>query len=125
MEQLLVTVEDVQNELDLNLSAELDKQPKFVDKWLLRQQRTILNHIASCAHCGMAQVEQMLQNNENKKVIRDAILEHIDYVAANNYVEPNKVMNVGAEQTVGPVIAPLAQEMLQNAGLLCAEEGAL
>lgn len=125
MEQLLVTVEDVLNELDINLAEALNKQPKFVDKWLLRQQRTILNYIATCAHCLMAQVEQMLQNDDNKNVIRNAILEHIDYVAANNYVEPNKVMCIGDEQTVKPAIAPLAHEMLQNAGLLKTEEGAM
>lgn len=38
MEQLLVTVEDVKNELDIDLAEELNKQPKYVDKWLLRQQ---------------------------------------------------------------------------------------
>lgn len=121
MEQLIITAEDVLNELDINLSEALGKQPKFVDKWLLRQQRTILNYIASCAQCSLAQVEQMLQSDENKNVIRDAILEQIDYVAANNYIEPNKVMNIGDGQTVKPAIAPLAHEMLQNTGLLHAQ----
>lgn len=86
-------------------------------------KRTILNYIATCAHCLMSQVEQMLQNDDNKNVICNAILEHIDYIASNNYVEPNKVMNIGDGQAVKPAIAPLAHEMLQNAGLLKEEQG--
>lgn len=123
MEQLLVTVEDVKNEFDINLTEELDTQPKYVDKWLLRQQRTILNYIASSSGQSMESVEKLIEDEANKKVICDAILEHIGYVAANNYVEPNRVMSISAEHTVLPAIAPLAAEMLRNAGLLGENRG--
>lgn len=118
MDQLLITVEDVKNELGISLAAELDMQPKQVDKWIMRQQRTILNHIARHAYRGMEQVKRMLERDENVKVIREAIIEHIDYLADNNFVQPNKVMNVSGQQSVEPTIAPLAHQILLNAGLL-------
>lgn len=118
MDQLLITVEDVKNELGISLAAELDMQPKQVDKWIMRQQRTILNHIARYAYRGMEQVKRMLERDENVKVIREAIIEHIDYLADNNFVQPNKVMNVNGQQSVEPTIAPLAHQILLNAGLL-------
>lgn len=118
MEQLLITVEDVKNELDISLASELDMQPKQVDRWIMRQQRTILNHIARYAYGGMEQVKRYLCNPCNVKVIQEAIIEHIDYLADNNYVQPNKVMNVNGAQIVEPVIAPLAHQILLNAGLL-------
>lgn len=118
MDKLLITVEDVKNELGISLASELELQPKQVDKWLMRQQRTILNHIARYAFGGMAQVERMLERDENVKIVREAIIEHIDYLADNNFVQPNKVMNVNGAQSVEPTIAPLAHQLLLNAGLL-------
>ena len=46
MEQLLVTVEDVKNELDVSIADELDIQPRQADRWIMRQQQVILNYIA-------------------------------------------------------------------------------
>ncbi|MCM1290184.1 MAG: hypothetical protein NC132_05520 [Corallococcus sp.] len=120
MEQLLITVEDVKNELDLNLSAELGMQPKQTDAWLLRVQRTVVNYIADFAG-GLAQAEQLLENAQNKKVAQQAMIEQIYYLSNNNYVQANGVMNIG-EQTVQPVIAPLARQLLSNAGLLSKKE---
>lgn len=117
MEQLLVTAVDVKNELDLDLAAELGRQPKYVDRWLARVQQTVLNHIARYAYGGMAQVKCLLQNARNVEAVQQAIIEQIDYLSTNNYVQADKVMNTSG-QIAEPVIAPLAHQILLNAGLL-------
>ena len=118
MEQLLVTVEDVKNELDINLASELDMQPKQIDKWLMRQQLTILSYIAGTVNGDMGKVELMLKDESKAKAVRAAIIEQINYIAGNNFVQPNKVMNIDGQQVVEPTIAPLAHQMLLNSGLL-------
>ena len=118
MEQLYVTVEDVKNELDISLADELGMQPKQVNRWIARVQRTIVNHIARYAYGGIQQVKRMLQYDCNVEVVQKAIIEQIDYLAVNNFVQPDKVMNVSGQQTAEPIIAPLAHQMLLNAGLL-------
>ena len=40
MEQLLVTVEDVKNELDVSIADELDIQPRQADRWIMRRHRS-------------------------------------------------------------------------------------
>lgn len=117
MEQLLITIEDVKNELDISLADELGMQPKQVDRWLARVQRTVINHIARYAYSGITQAERLLQNERNKAVVRQAIIEQIDYLATNNFVQADKVMNTSG-QVAEPVIAPLAHQLLLNAGLL-------
>ncbi len=118
MEQLFVTVEDVKNELDISLAEELQLQPKQVDRWLMRVQRTILNHIARYAYGGMEKVRRLIRFEKNLEVVREAIIEQIDYLATNNFVQADKVMNTGGGQLAEPVIAPLAHQVLLNAGLL-------
>lgn len=118
MEQLLITVEDVKNELDISIADELGLQPRQVDKWIMRQQQTILNHIASHVDGGMAQAEILLQDESNAKAVRAALIEQINYIAVNNFVQPNSVMNVNGQQAVEPTISPLAHLMLLNAGLM-------
>ena len=122
MEQLLVTVEDVKNELDISIASELSMQPKQVNKWIMRQQQTILNHIASYGNGDVEQLEPMLKDESKVKAIRAAIIEQINYIADNNFVQPNNVMNIDGQQTVVPAIAPLAHQMLLNSGLLRVEE---
>lgn len=118
MEDLLITVEDVKNELGINLVVELDKQPKYVDKWLKRNvQTTIFNHIARYRRCGIEAVARMISYPPYAKTIKDAMIEQVDYLASNNYVQANKVMNTGG-QVAAPIIAPLAHQLLLNAGLL-------
>lgn len=117
MENLIVKVEDVKNELDLDLVIELGKQPKYVDRWLARIQRTVINHIAKYAYGGIRQVERMLTNQRCVESVKEAILEQIDYLASNNFVQADKVMDVSG-QAAEPVIAPLAHQILLNAGLL-------
>lgn len=122
MEKLIVTVEDVKNELDIDLGAELGLKPQFINRWLKRIQRTILNHIAKYAYNGMSQVERMLCNPRNVEVVKEAIIEQIDYLATNNFVQADKVMSTNG-QFAEPVIAPLAHQVLLNAGLLYAGAG--
>ena len=122
MEQLLITVEDVKNELGVSLANELNMQPKQVNKWIMRQQQTILNHAAAGINGGMDQLELVLQDESKVKIVRAAIIEQINYVASNNFVQPNVVMNVDGQQAVEPTIAPLAHQMLSNAGLLSKPE---
>ena len=118
-EQLLITAEDVKNELAIDLAKELDIQPKQVERWLARVQRTIVNHIARHVYRGIRQAERLVCNEQNKSVVQRAILEQIDFLAKNNFVQADKVMNTNG-QAVEPVIAPLAHQMLLNAGLLYA-----
>lgn len=117
MEKLLVTAEDVKNELGIDLAVELGRQPKYVDNWLRRIEKTILNHIARYAFWGMEQVRRMLTCSEYQKAVKEAIIEQIDYLSSNNYVQPDKVMNTGG-QIAEPFIAPFAHQILLNAGLL-------
>lgn len=117
MEKLLVTAEDVKNELGIDLAVELGRQPKYVDNWLRRIEKTILNHIARYAFGGMEQVRRMLTCSEYVKAVKEAIIEQIDYLSSNNYVQPDKVMNTGG-QIAEPFIARLAHQILLNAGLL-------
>lgn len=122
MEKLIVTVEDVKNELDLDLGAELGLKPQFIDKWLKRVQRTILNHMARYAYDGMSQVQSLLACQHNVDVVKEAIIEQIDYLATNNFVQADKIMSTNG-QFAEPVIAPLAHQVLLNAGLLYAGAG--
>lgn len=117
MEKLLVTAEDVKNELGIDLAVELGRQPKYVDNWLRRIEKTILNHIARYAFWGMEQVRRMLTCSEYQNAVKEAIIEQIDYLSSNNYVQPDKVMNTSG-QIAEPFIAPLAHQILLNAGLL-------
>ena len=116
-EQLLITAVDVKNELGIDIGVELGIQPAQVERWLARVQRTIINHIASYAYGGLEEAERRVNLPQNKTVMQRAILEQIDYLAANNFVQADKVMKTGA-QVAEPVIAPLAHQMLLNAGLL-------
>ena len=122
MEQLLITVEDVKNELDLSIADELGLQPAQVNKWLMRQQQTVLNHIALHIDGGLAQLQLKLQDESNVKVVRAALIEQINYIAGNNFVQPNNLMNVDGQQTAEPTISPLARLMLLNAGLMRKED---
>ena len=122
MEQLLITVEDIKNELDISIADELNLQPRQVNKWIMRQQQTILNHIVSHVDGGIGQLEIMLQDDSNAKVVRAALIEQINYIAVNNFVQPNNVMNVDGQQIVEPTISPLARLMLLNAGLMRKED---
>ena len=118
MNYVLVTQEDVKNELDIDIAQELNLQPKQSERWLARIALIIINHIASYAFGGIEQVNRMLENEECRKIVKEAIIEQIDFLSENNYVQADKVMNTGKGQVAMPVIAPLAHQMLMNAGLL-------
>ncbi|MDE7454995.1 MAG: hypothetical protein K2M64_04120 [Clostridia bacterium] len=116
-EKLIVSVEDIKNELNLDVGDDLGMQPQQVQRWIARQQSRILNYIAYCAKVGIEQVNSMLNDPHNVKVVREAILEHIDFLADNNYVQADNLLKLNG-QTAEPSIAPLAHLILLNAGLL-------
>ncbi len=113
---LLVTIEDIKNELDIDLQVTLGKQPQYVNKWIGRQQETVLNHIASYRYGGRSDVNRLLESGEVVSVVRKAIIEQIDYLAENNFVQPQQAMT--ADYSSLPHVAPLAHQILENAGLL-------
>ncbi len=113
---LLVTIEDIRNELDIDLQTSLGKQPQYVNKWIGRQQETVLNHIASYRYGGRRDVDRLLESCEVVSVVRKAIIEQIDYLAENNFVQPQQAMT--ADYSSLSHIAPLAHQILENAGLL-------
>lgn len=115
--ELLVTYEDIKNELDIDLSKELGKSPRATNNWLQDQQDNVLTYIAGYAYYGQKQVEMYLQCEETRNVIKQAIVKQIDYLAANKWVEPDMLSATpGAELT--PFIAPRAAKLLLTNGLL-------
>lgn len=115
--ELLITYEDVKNELDIDLAAELGMSPRATNKWLEEQQDNVLTYIAGYAYRGMPQVQQYLQCDEYVDVIKQAILKQIGYLAANKWVEPDMVA-AKAGQELTPFIAPRAAKYLLSHGLL-------
>lgn len=116
--KLLITPEEVKNELEVDLVAELGVQPKQAERWLLRVQRTIINHVARYTYGGVESVWRRMNDERYKSVIKEAIIEQIDYLATNNYVQADQIMKTGQGQLAEPIIAPLAHQLLLNAGLL-------
>ena len=76
-----------------------------------------MNHIARYAHSGMKQVESYLLNPIAKKIIKQSIIEQIDFLAHNNFVVAKHIANVDVANKTRS-IAPMAHEILLNAGLL-------
>lgn len=115
--ELLVTFEDIKNELDIDLEKELGLSPRAVNNWLEDQQDNVLTYIAGYAYNGMSQVQRYLNVPEYNAVIKQAIVKQIAYLAANKWVEPDMLSAVpGAELT--PFIAPRAAKLLLTHGLL-------
>ncbi len=115
--ELLVTYEDVKNELDIDLIQELGKSPRAVNEWLEEQQDNVKTYIAGYAYCGMTQVERYLQVPEYADVIRKAIIKQISFLADNKWVEPDKLVAKPREE-LQPFIAPRAAKLLLAHGLL-------
>ena len=115
--ELLVSIADVKNELDIDLEKEFGKTSQHVDKWLGSQQREILNHIARYAYGGMVKVEAYLLRPQARQIIKQAILEQINFLAHNNFVEAKYVADMDVANKMRD-IAPMAHEILLNAGLL-------
>lgn len=120
--KLLITYEDIKNVLAVDLVKDLGKQPSQVNRWIKRQQDTIINLIGQYHFQGILGVERLLENPRNLQVVKDAIIEHIDYLAQNNYVIPDKTMDRGISYP-NWFVAPLARQMLENEGLLYSGSG--
>ena len=114
--ELLVTYEDVKNELGVDLTVELG-QPRDVNLWLKRQERVVLNFIAAHKISGYVAVQEMLKDEKATAIIKQAIIEHIHYLTENKFVEPDLLAQKDGDQLV-PSIACQAQWTLENSGLL-------
>lgn len=113
----IVTVDDVKNEIDIELSVALGNSPQYVNKWLERQQRAILNHIAKYAWGGIQQAEAYLNDPQSREIIKRALLEQIDFLAHNNFVDASDIADREVASKMRD-IAPLAHDILLNGGLL-------
>lgn len=114
---IIITAEDVKNEIEIDLTQALGKDAVYVDKWLARQQRHMLNYIALHAWGGIRQAEAYLCDEHKGQVIKQALLEQIEFLALNNFVDANDV----ADREIADKkrkIAPLARDILANNGLL-------
>ena len=81
-------------------------------------KRTIINHVAGYTCGGVESGWRRLNDERYKSAIKEAIIEQIDYLATNNYVQSDQIMKTGQGQLAEPIIAPLAHRLLINAGLL-------
>ena len=115
--ELLVTYEDVKNELGVDLGEELNLQPREVNLWIKRQERAVLNYIAAHKMRAIIAVKQMLKNEAAVEIIKQAIIEHINYLHENKYVEPDLLAQKDGTNW-SPSIACQAQWTLENSGLL-------
>lgn len=114
---ILVSAEDVKNETGIDLSKVLGKEGQLANKWIERQQRTILNYIARYAYGGIEQAESYLRHPVTAQIIRQALLEQIDFLAHNNFIDASEIANKEVANNTSD-IAPLAHDILLNAGLL-------
>lgn len=115
--ELLITYEDVKNETGIDLTAEMGLQPREVNLWIKRQERTVLNYIAAHKVSGYIAAQKMLQDETATAVIKQALLEHIQFLRENKFVEPDLLAQKNGDQLV-PSVAVQAQWTLENSGLL-------
>ncbi|MCH5157475.1 MAG: hypothetical protein J1G02_06350 [Clostridiales bacterium] len=113
----IVTAEDIKNEIGIDLSQALGKQSQYINRWLERQQRSILNHIARYAYGGIEQAEGYLHYPVTAQVIREALIEHIVFLSHNNFIDASEIANKDVADNMRD-IAPLAHDILLNGGLL-------
>lgn len=85
--ELLVTVEDVKNELDIDLAQELGVQPRQANNYLLAKQEEVLTFIGGYAYYGARQVQYYLTVERCIGVIKRAILIQIQALAERRWVE--------------------------------------
>lgn len=113
----IITVEDVKNEIGIDLREELGKDVPYVDKWLERQQRHILNYIARYAWGGIKQAESYLCDKHKLQIVKQAILEQIEFLSLNNFVDAKDIADRDITDKKRE-IAPIAHDVLSNGGLL-------
>lgn len=111
-----VSVDDVKSKLGIDLIAQLGNDLQ-ANLFIARQQRKILNHITEYAYAGNAQVDLYLKCQDSKEIIIEAIIEQIDFVAYNQFVEPSRLMQRDKSDNA-IALAPEAHRILLNSGLL-------
>lgn len=110
----LLTVEDVKNELGIDL---IKVKGGFAQSWINSQVDEVLFYIGQFAYGGYPQALRMLEDDYKKGIICKATLKHIEYLATNNFVEPDNIITKkGQEYNTG--IAIRARELLMASGLL-------
>lgn len=117
--ELLITYEDVKNELGYDLAALRGESPKEVNIWLRKQQNRILDFIGSCAFGGAWAVERLVNDETAVKVIKGAILRQIDYKVETKFVDTDRIVHRDGEGYL-PEIDESARQLLENSGLLYA-----
>lgn len=117
MEQLLVTYEDVKNELGQDLATLRGESPNEINIWLRKQQNKILDFIGSCAFGGAWTVDRFLHDPTAVAIIRKAILRQIDYKIEIKFVDTDRIVHRDGEAYY-PDIDENARKLLENSGLL-------
>lgn len=117
MEQLLVTYEDVKNELGQDLATLRGESPNEINIWLRKQQNKILDFIGECAFGGAWTVSKLLKDETAVAIIRKAILRQIDYKIEIKFVDTDRIIHKDGEAYY-PDIDENARKLLENSGLL-------
>jgi hypothetical protein len=131
----LVTKDDIFEELGIDLMNVLKiTNTQVLNNWLRRIERLIYFHVAQYCYSGVAAVERMINSEYARSVMRDAVMEQINYLAANRMLDPSRIIGIegkgGAISVADPntirayTISPLAHEILLNGGLLYSGESA-
>lgn len=114
----IITVEEVKNETGYDLAQMLGlTTPQQAQKWLNRIEREVLNYIGTYAFGGFEQVKWYLKDAVKKSQIKEAVLEQVIYLKANNFIDGNLISKVSTAKDTR-TIAPLCHDILANAGLL-------
>jgi len=110
--ELLVTTEDVKNELGIDLAQELGVQPRMANNYLFAKQEEVLTYIGNFAYYGAKQVQYYLTVARCVDVIRRAILMQVQVLAERRWVELD-IDAPNAQQ-----ISPRVKRYLGASGLL-------
>lgn len=124
---MLITAEEIRNETGHDIARLYNITGRPLERWIERQENIIFNFIRSHCYYGQRQLEMYLSFDNLKEVIKQAIMEQIDYVCATKN-DASKINAVSARagsynaldksRVIAYVIAPQAEEILRTHGLL-------
>lgn len=124
---MLVGAEEIKNETGFDIARLYNITGRPLERWIERQENIILNFIRSHCYYGKQQLEMYLSLDNLKSVIKQAVIEQIDYVCTTKN-DASKINAVSAragsysalakERVTAYVIAPQAEEILRSHGLL-------
>lgn len=116
----IVSIEDVKNEYGYDLLQVLNlPNASLVDNWIKRREREVKNYIAEFCFFRKAQVEAYIANPNTLPTIKEAILNHIEFILINKQYIPSQEMDrtLGEQQYT---ISKSTHDILASAGLLYA-----